>query len=83
MGQVVIRDLDEALLADYRVAAAYNDRPLEAELREVLQHRRPVQAVRRENALRWLDAIRRMTPDLPQTLSEKLVREDRAGYRDA
>lgn len=41
MGQVLIRNLDDALLMDYRRAAESNGRSLEAELREALAQARP------------------------------------------
>ncbi|MEY4270875.1 MAG: hypothetical protein RLZZ58_2091, partial [Pseudomonadota bacterium] len=37
MAQALIRNIDDALLADYREAAARNQRSLEAELREALK----------------------------------------------
>ena len=82
MSQVLIRNLDDALLADYREAAARNDRSLEAELREALRVARPVSPKRREELLEISDRIRAMTPKgVKQTPSEILVREDRDGYR--
>lgn len=56
---------------------------MEAELREALRMMRPLSAKRRDTLLRELDAIRAMTFDVPQTPSERLVREDREGFRDA
>lgn len=79
MGQVLIRNLDDAVLADYREAAARNQRSLEAELREALQRGRPMSAARRDEALRQLAAIRAMTPDAVQTPVEEMLREDREG----
>jgi plasmid stability protein len=58
-----------------------HDRSLEAELREVLRQFRPVTAERREQAQVRMADIRAMTPSVPQTPSEMLVREDRDGYR--
>lgn len=83
MGQALIRNLDDGVLASYRAAARRNQRSLEAELREVLTFMRPKTdeeiADLRERAAR----IRAMTFDVPQTPSEVLVREDRDGFRDA
>ena len=42
MGQVLIRNLDDELLADYREAAERNQRSLEAELRAALRTVRPI-----------------------------------------
>lgn len=81
MGQVLIRNLDDDVIAAYREAAERNQRSLEAELRDVLQKFKPFTAARREDALRRLAEIRAMTPDVPQTPSEILVREMRDGYR--
>lgn len=82
MGQVLIRNLDDDLLADYREAALRNRRSLEAELRESLRLARPMSSARRREALERLAAIRAMTPaGVGQTPAEQLVREDRDGYR--
>jgi antitoxin FitA len=84
MGQALIRNLDDDLLADYREAAARNARSLEAELREALKVVRPVSRKRREELLEISRRVRAMTPKgVKQTPAEVLVREDRDGYRDA
>jgi plasmid stability protein len=78
MGQALIRNLDDDLLADYREAAERNRRSLEAELREALQRARPPGQARREQLLTHLAEIRAMTPgNVAQTPGWKLVREDR------
>ena len=82
MGQALIRNLDDDLLADYREAAARNKRSLEAELRDALQRAKPLTPMRSEELLQRLAEIRAMTPKgVKQTPSEVLVREDRDGYR--
>lgn len=82
MAQVLIRNLDEGLLADYRAAADRNSRSLEAELREALAAVRPMTVNRRDELLARLREIRAMTPkDVKQTPAEILVREDRDGDR--
>ena len=79
---MVIRNLDEELVADYRAAAARNRRSMEAEVREVLRIMRPKSPKRVEELLERLAKIRAMTPEgVKQTPSEDLVREDRDGYR--
>jgi len=83
MAQALIRNIDDDLLADYREAAEANHRSLEAELREALRIARPLSRKRRTELIAAADRIRAMTPDIPQTPSEQLVREDRDGYRDA
>ena len=83
MGQVLIRDLDDSLLRDYQRAADGNGRSLEAELRATLQRLRPDAGEGRRDLRERLAAIRAMTPDVPQTPAERLVREDREGVRDA
>ncbi|MFN3389290.1 MAG: FitA-like ribbon-helix-helix domain-containing protein [Allosphingosinicella sp.] len=82
MAQVLIRNIDDDLLDDYREAAKRNDRSLEAELREALRMMRPMSAAKREAYLQSLAEIRAMTPNVPQTPAEQLVREDRDGLRD-
>ena len=83
MGQVLIRNLDDATIAAYREQAARNDRSLEAELRTVLARYRPMSHAGQSAALARLAAIRGMTLDVAQTPSEQLVREDRDGFREA
>ena len=77
MAQTLIRNLEDDLLEDYRRAAEANRRSLEAELRDALRRARPLSPARREEALARLAAIRAMTPNIPQTPSEVLMREDR------
>lgn len=77
MGQALIRNLEDDLLEDYREAARRNKRSLEAELRDALQRARPLGPARRKQVLAKLAAIRAMTPDISQTPSDVLVREDR------
>jgi antitoxin FitA len=82
MAQVLIRNLEDELLADYRLAAARNKRSLEAELREALKAVRPMSAQRRADLVGRLRAIRAMTPvGVTQTPAEDIVREDRDGAR--
>ncbi|MET0241070.1 MAG: hypothetical protein ABW184_14355 [Sphingobium sp.] len=82
MGQVLIRNLDDAILADYREAATRNRRSLEAELREALDRARPMTESRRQQMLDKVARIRAMTPKgVKQTPAEDLVREDRDGQR--
>ncbi len=82
MGQILIRNLDDDLIADYREAAARNKRSLEAEVREALTMLRPPSKLKKEELLARLAEIRAMTPKgVKQTPSEQLVREDRDGYR--
>jgi plasmid stability protein len=82
MAQALIRNLDDELLADYREAAKVNGRSLEAELREALRLMRPMTAKRRDAIVSEFARIRAMTPPVPQTPSEQLVREDRDGFRE-
>jgi len=82
MGQVLIRNLDDELLADYRAAAKRNARSLEAELRAALMLAKPLSPRRRDELLAISDALRAMTPKgVKQTPAEILVREDRDGFR--
>jgi antitoxin FitA len=79
MGQALIRNLDDELLADYREAAKANQRSLEAELREALRRARPLSPRRRETVLAKLAKIREATAGRRQTPSEVLLRELRNG----
>jgi antitoxin FitA len=82
MGQIVIRNLDDELVADYREAAKRNRRSMEAEVREALRVMRPKSPQEIDGLLEKLRAIRAMTPvGVKQTPAEQLVREDRDGDR--
>jgi plasmid stability protein len=77
MGQVLIRDLPDEVIAAYREEAARNSRSLEAELRARSTLLRPrttaeVAAMRARFA-----QIRAMTPNVPQTPAEVIIRESR------
>lgn len=82
MGQVLIRNLDDETIAAYRLAAARHDRSLEAELRDVLRRFRPMSGEARAALGERMAAIRAMTPGVPQTPSDVLVRDDRDGAHD-
>jgi antitoxin FitA len=83
MGQILIRNLDDEMIADYREAAARNNRSMEAELREALRVMRPKSPKRVAELLELSRRIRAMTPPgVKQTPSEQLVREIRDGNYD-
>jgi len=74
MGRVLIRNVDDAVLAALRARAAARGVPLEAELRDVLS--RAACQPRGELAAEFA-AIRAMTPRGSRRLAEELVRESR------
>lgn len=84
MGQVLIRNLDDEVIAAYREAAKRNRRSLEAELRAALNRVKPRAQRDVEEIKRRFAEIRAMTPNVPQTPSEVLLRElrDSDGFRD-
>jgi antitoxin FitA len=78
MTQVIIRNLDERLVARLKVRAAAQNRSLEQSLRDLLtEAARPNAA----ELLADLDRIRAMTPPphkrRPFPTAEQLIREDR------
>lgn len=76
MGSVTIRNLDDDVIARLKERARAGNRSLEAELREILA--RAAAQPARISALRAeAERIREMTPDVPQTDSTTLIREDR------
>jgi antitoxin FitA len=80
MGQILIRNLPDDIIADYRDAAVRNQRSLEAELRSVLTTMRPHKQLSKDEVLAKLAEIRAMTPSgVKQTPSDVLVREIREG----
>lgn len=79
MAQVLIRNLDDELVDAYRAAAKRNGRSLEAQLREALWVMQPMTSERVAQIRAEADRIRAMTPDVPQTPSEVLIRQIRDG----
>ncbi len=75
MGQVLIRNLDDDVIAAYREAARRNQRSLEAELRERLRLHRPRTQAELDSSVERMASIRAMTPNVPQTPAEVLVRQ--------
>ncbi len=75
MANLTIRNVDDKVVERLKKRAKDNGRSLEAELRELLK-----QAANRkspEELLAIADRIAAMTPDVPQTDSAELLREDR------
>ncbi len=75
MANLTIRNVDDEVVERLKKRAKDNGRSLEAELRELLK-----QAAKRkspEELLAIADRIAAMTPDVPQTDSAELLREDR------
>ena len=75
MANVTIRNLDDDVVETLKTRAKENKRSLEAELRALL-----TEAAKRPSSMTLRDLarlIRSMTPDVPQTDSAQLLREDR------
>lgn len=74
MGQVIVRNLDDRIIAALKTKAEMRGHSLEQELRGIL-----VEAAKPtiEDRRRLIDHIRAMTPSTPQTDSTILLREDR------
>lgn len=75
MGQVLIRNVDDAVLAALRARAQARHVSLEAGLRDVLT--RAAGHPRADLAAEFA-AVRALTPDKPRRLAEDLVRASRA-----
>lgn len=87
MGQVLIRNLDDGLIDEFRQAAKANGRSLEAELRDALARARQEARVRPYRSKEELVELSRRLreesaiPGAPQTPGWQLIREDRDGFR--
>ena len=78
MGQVLIRSLDDAVIADYKRAAADHGRSLEAELREVLATARPRRHLIGPPRIAFAERLRAETSPKAATIdSTQLIREER------
>lgn len=75
MASVTIRNLDDEVVARLKDRAKANKRSLEAELREILT--RSAGSMTGEEFRQLAERISAMTPDVPQTDSTLLIREDR------
>ena len=75
MANVTIRNLDDQVVARLKERAKANNRSLEAELREILT--REVGSMTRQERVALARRIAAMTPNVPQTDSVELLREDR------
>ncbi len=75
MDTVTIRNLDGEIVERLKYKAKQNGRSLEAEVRELLKQAADRKAT--EELLAIADRIAAMTPDVPQTDSAELIREDR------
>ncbi len=75
MATVTIRNLDDAVVERLKYKAKQNGRSLEAEVRELLKQAADRKTT--EELLAIADRIAAMTPDVPQTDSAELLREDR------
>ncbi len=74
MAQVIVRSLDDAVVAALKAKAARRGHSLEQELRDVLT---AAAAPTRGALLAELDRCRALTPPGDRLLAEDLVREDR------
>jgi len=75
MASVTIRNLDDEVVARLKDRAKANKRSLEAELREILA--RSTGLMTGEELIALAKRIAAQTPDVPQTDSAELIREDR------
>ncbi len=75
MANLTIRNLDDAVVERLKNRAKANNRSLEAEVRDLLE--RSVGPMNREEFIGLARRFRAMTPNVPQTDSMILLREDR------
>jgi plasmid stability protein len=73
---LTVRNVDEDVVAALKARAKHNKRSLEAEVRMLL--RDAVDRGSRISLRELADQIAALTPQVPQTDSTELVREDRA-----
>lgn len=74
MAQVIIRNLDDRVVATLKERAAGKGRALEQELRDILTE---AAAPSRSELLFELDRCRALTPSTHATLAEDIIREIR------
>lgn len=76
MANLTIRNLDDAVVEKLKTQAKDHNRSLEAEVREILGEA-AARRRRREELVAEARRIAAMTPDVPQSDSTQLIREDR------
>lgn len=75
MAQVIVRNLEEAVVQAWKLKAELSGRSLEQELRLLLEQQAPLSAEQKVEMFRRVQA---MTPKgVKQTPAEDLIREDR------
>ena len=74
MAQVIVRNLDERVVAALKERAAGKGRALEQELRDIITE---AATPSRQELLSELDRCRAMTPKTHATLAEDIIREIR------
>lgn len=74
MGQILVRNLRDDVIAIFKQKAELNGHSLEQEVRDALT---AAAKLSREQFIAVADRIRAMTPNAPQTDSTLLIREDR------
>lgn len=75
MATVTIRNLDDEVVEKLKRRAKAGNRSLEAEIRRILSQ--SASQISREELIQLADRIRAMTPEVPQSDSTRLLREDR------
>ena len=75
MANLTIRNLDDAVVERLKARAKAHNRSLEAEVRTILEI--TARTADREAFIREARRIAAMTPNVPQTDSTLLIREDR------
>jgi antitoxin FitA len=74
MAQVIVRNLDDEVVASLKLKAKLKGRSLEQELRDILKR---AAELTKEEKLALIDSIRAMTPRRLENDSGELIREDR------
>ncbi len=76
MRSVTVRNIEDDVFEELKIQAKQNNRSLEAELRQMFTEQANRRR-RRTDLVAQADRIAAMTPDVPQTDSTLLIREDR------
>ncbi|MBM3482024.1 MAG: hypothetical protein FJX66_01845 [Alphaproteobacteria bacterium] len=75
MGSITIRNLDDTVIEKLKAQAKEHERSLEAEVRAILTETSGRWS--REHFIKRVQEIAAMTPDVPQSDSTQLIREER------
>jgi len=82
MGQILVRNIDDALITRLKQRAARQKLSLEEAVRRILASAEPAKLSKEELSARWAEIRAMSKPITKPPFSQDLIREDRDGGED-